>query len=119
MPSYFKVFPQTMGLFRGSRGDPADHIFDNDHDAPGRWPARSTSRSSSGRSDDLDIEEFFRDFEFTAVWLPEGDTNGDLHAAPLARRPDRVGRYPEPDDRPEGMETASYSGIFGPTPTRR
>jgi hypothetical protein len=60
---------------------------------------------------DLDIEEFFRGFEFTAIWLPEADTNGDL-AAILSLGSNRAGRYPEPDDRP-GHRPSAYAGIFG------
>jgi hypothetical protein len=44
------------------------------------------------------------------MWLPEADTNGDL-AAILSLGSNRAGRYPEPDDRPEG--SSAYAGIFG------
>lgn len=110
MPSYFKVFPQTMGLFRGSRGDPADHIFDVELMIEGRQ-SRVHIETLFRAVNDMDIEEFFRGFEFTALWLPEADTNGDLDAI-LSLGSNRAGRYPEPEDRPDGAEDA-YSGIYG------
>ena len=113
MPSYFKVFPQSLGGakgFRGSRGDPADHIFDLLVNIDGR-PQQVHVEVLFRAVNDLDIEEFFRGFEFTAIWLPEADTNGDL-AALLSLGSNRVGRYPEPEDRPLDGEPA-YMGIFG------
>lgn len=110
MPSYFKVFPQALGEFRGSRGDPADHIFDYEVAIRGER-SRLHVEVLFRAVNDLDIEEFFRGFEFTALWLPEADTNGDL-ASILSLGSNRAGRYPEPDDRPEGVE-AAYSGVFG------
>ena len=111
MPSYFKVFPQSMGEFRGSRGDPADHIFDIDVMIQGK-PSRLHVEVLFRAVNDLDIEEFFRGFEFTAIWLPEADTNKDLRAI-LSLGSNRVGRYPEPEDRPEFADIAAYMGIFG------
>lgn len=110
MPSYFKVFPQTMGEFRGSRGDPADHSFDITVGIGGR-AAPLHVEVLFRAVNDLDVEEFFRGFEFTALWTPEADTNPDL-AAVLSLGSNRAGRYPEPDDRPDGAD-AAYSGIFG------
>ncbi len=110
MPSYFKVYPQTMGEFRGSRGDPADHTFDmvvNIRGQPSRLHVETLFRAVN----DLDIEDFFRGFEFTAIHLPEADTNADLPQI-LSLGSNRVGRYPEPEDRPDGGEPG-YSGIFG------
>lgn len=111
MPSYFKVFPKTMGEFRGSRGDPADHIFDMNVTIGG-VAAQLHVEVLFRAVNDLDIEDFFRGFEFTAIWLPEADTNGDLKAI-LSLGGTRVGRYPEPEDRPETAETVAYKGIFG------
>ncbi len=110
MPSYFKVFPQTMGQFRGSRGDPADHIFDVNMRIGGQV-GQVHIETLFRAVNDLDIEEFFRGFEFTAVWLPEADTNGDLWAL-LSLGANRLGRYPEPEDRPEGGDPA-FTGIWG------
>ena len=111
MPSYFKELPQAMGEFRGSRGDPADHIFEIDVKIQGiisRLHVEVLFRAVN----DLAIEDFFRGFEFTAIWLPEADTNKDL-AAILSLGSNRVGRYPEPRDRPENPLTEAYRGIFG------
>lgn len=112
MPSFFKVFPIGMqgSSFRGSRGDPADYTFDivvniDGHAAP--LHVEVLFRAVN----DLDIEEFFRGFEFTAIWLPEADTNGDLDTL-ISLGSNRVGRYPEPEDRPLDGD-AAYAGIFG------
>lgn len=113
MPSYFKVFPQSLGDFRGSRGDPADHIFETEVNLRGER-SRLHVEVLFRAVNDLDVEEFFRGFEFTAVWLPEADTNNDL-AAILSIGSNRAGRYPEPDDRPDiGPEGAAlaYKGIW-------
>lgn len=111
MPSYFKVFPQTMGEFRGSRGDPADHVFEIDVAIGG---ARTTLHIETlfRAVNDLDIEDFFRGFEITAMHLPEADTNGDLDQI-LSLGGSRLGRYPEPEDRPTSSDEAAYAGIFG------
>lgn len=110
MPSYFKVFPQTMGEFRGSRGDPADHIFDMEVSIQGVRQVLHIETLFRAVND-LDIEDFMRGFEVTAMHLPEADTNTDL-AQILSLGSTRVGRYPEPEDRSEGVEPG-YSGIFG------
>lgn len=113
MPSYFKVFPRTLGgpeAFRGSRGDPADHIFDMALNIGGQL-SRIHVEVLFRAVNDLDIEEFFRGFEFTALWLPEADTNKDLDAI-LSLGSNRAGRYPEPDDRPDGAPP-TYKGVFG------
>ncbi len=110
MPSYFKVFPQTMGLFRGSRGDPADHIYDVAMRINGEV-SQVHIEVLFRAVNDLDIEEFFRGFEYTAVWLPEADTNGDLWPL-LSLGANRLGRYPEPEDRPEDG-AAAFTGIWG------
>ncbi|HEV2530941.1 hypothetical protein [Phenylobacterium sp.] len=110
IPSYRKVLPETMGEFRGARGDPVDHIFDIDVSLRGQ---RTTLHLEVlfRAVNDLDIEDFFRGFEITAIHLPEADTNGDL-AQILSLGMTRVGRYPEPEDRDEHAEPG-FSGIFG------
>ncbi|MGH6972286.1 MAG: hypothetical protein ACREEQ_11810, partial [Caulobacteraceae bacterium] len=110
MPSYFKVFPQSCGEFRGSRGDPADHIFEAVVAIDGRAAVLHIEVLFRAVNE-LDVEEFLRGFEFTALWLPEADTNADL-AQILSLGSTRVGRYPEPEDRPGGVEPA-YAGVFG------
>jgi hypothetical protein len=111
MPSYFKVFPASMGVFRGSRGDPADHIFDMELIVRGTREVCHVEVLFRAVMSDSDIEEFFRGLEATAFWLPEADTNTDL-ATILSLGSNRVGRYPEPDDRIDGEEPA-YAGVFG------
>lgn len=111
MPSYFKVFRQSMGEFRGSRGDPADHTFDavlNIAGSASRIHVEVLFRAVN----DLDIEDFFRGFEFTAAWLPEADTNADLDAI-LSFGANRAGRYPEPEDRPDHSEVSPFKGLWG------
>ncbi|HUO21704.1 MAG TPA: hypothetical protein VMU59_04245 [Caulobacteraceae bacterium] len=111
MPSYFKVFPQTLGEFRGSRGDPADHVFDLQVQIAGQ--VQTLHIETLFRAvNDLDIEDFFRGFEITAMHLPEADTNGDLDQI-LSLGGSRLGRYPEPHDRPETADAPAYAGIFG------
>lgn len=111
IPSYFKVYPQTLGEFRGSRGDPADHVFDlmvNIGGQPAQLHVETLFRAVS----DLDLEDFFRGFEITAMHLPEADTHNDL-AGVLSLGANRCGRYPEPEDRPEIQDAPAYKGIFG------
>lgn len=111
MPSYFKVFPQNIGEFRGSKGDPADHIFDT-RVRIGGIDSILHVEVLFRAVNDLDVEEFYRGFEFTHIWLPEADTNDDL-AAILSIGSNRVGRYPEPDDRPEvsAVPGGAFKGI--------
>lgn len=110
IPSFFKVFKRTEENFRGSRGDPADFFYRTDINRRGEI-SRIYLEVLFRAVNDLDIEDFLRGFEFTALWLPEADTNGDL-AQLLSLGSTRVGRHPEPDDRPDGAET-TYAGIFG------
>jgi hypothetical protein len=110
IPSYFEVFPFTEG-FKGSRGDPADHVFD--FNLVVRGEVRRLHLEVLFRAvQDLDIEDFFRGFLFTAIDLPEADTNGDL-AQILSLGSNRVGRYPEPADRPDVADEPAYAGISG------
>jgi hypothetical protein len=113
MPSYFKEYPKTMGEFRGSRGDPADHIFDTQMMIGG--VASQVHVEVLFRAvNDLDVEEFFRGFEITGLWAPEADTNEDLPAV-LSLGANRCGRYPEPDHRPDPdtVDGPAWSGIWG------
>ncbi len=110
MPSYFKVFPQSLGSFRGSRGDPADHIYDIDVSIGGVVSPVHVEVLFRAVND-MDLEEFVRGFEVTAWWLPEADTNDSDNL--LSKISNRVGRYPEPDDRPDNAPYTSYKGVFG------
>lgn len=111
IPSWLKVFPQSIGLFRGSRGDPADHIFDTMVRIGGQ-PAQLHVEALFRAVNDLDVEDFFRGLEYTALHLPEADTNGDLGSI-LSLGSNRAGRYPEPEDRPDNAEFDAFKGIFG------
>lgn len=116
IPSYFKVFPEHLtcldgsGGFKGSRGDPADHLFELNV-VMGGVPTILQIDVRFRAVNDLDIEDFYRGFEFTAIHLPEADTNSDLSQL-LSIGSTRVGRFPEPEDRPENGPT-TYAGIFG------
>lgn len=115
IPSYKKEINPAWKLmdgsggFTGAKGDPADHFFHI------TCPDGSIARIEVlfRAVGDGDLEDFFRGFEVTAYWLPEMDThaNGDI----LSFAANRVGRYPEPEDRPEvtaGMVPA-YAGVWG------
>ena len=109
IPSYFKEIPRSWGTFSGSKGDPADHVYDF-RAADGSVCHVEMLFRAVG---DTSLEEFFRGFEFTAAWLPEMDTHHSEDILSLASN--RVGRYPEPDDRPikgEG-EPPAYAGVYG------
>lgn len=111
IPSFFKVYPKSSDNFRGARGDPADYnyavkmMIDS---VPCDVSMEVLFRAVTA---DLDIEDFFRGLEPTAFWLPEADTNADLSTI-LSLAGNRVGRFPEPDDRPEDAPDA-YKGVFG------
>lgn len=97
------------GGFTGSKGDPADHHFHLG--CPDGTIARVEVLFRA--VGDADLEDFFRGLEVTAFWFPEMDThaNGDI----LSFGQNRVGRYPEPEDRPEpepGRDPA-YAGVWG------
>lgn len=109
IPSYLKEVPRGLGAFRGSKGDPADHEFNMEFQDGTRGYSHVLFRAVG----DISLEDFFRGFEVTAVWLPEMDTQASEDILSLARN--RVGRFPEPDDRPEKPEgaPAAYAGVWG------
>lgn len=113
IPSYKKEINPAWKLrdgtggFTGAKGDPADHHFHV-----------TCPDGSIGRVEvlfravgDADLEEFFRGFEVTAWWLPEMDTHATADILSFATN--RVGRYPEPDDRPENANEVAYAGVWG------
>ena len=109
IPSYLKEVPRGIGDFRGSKGDPADHEFRMQFADRTEGYTHVLFRAVG----DTSLEEFFRGFEVTAVWLPEMDTHASEDILSLARN--RVGRYPEPDDRPDKPDgaPAAYAGVWG------
>jgi hypothetical protein len=112
MPSFFTVFPKegAGASFTGSRGDPANWTYDIEV-SNGRELRRVHLEVLFRAVNDLDIEDFFRGFLFTAIHLPEADTNGDL-AQILSLGSNRLGRYPEPHDRPDQADSPAYAGIW-------
>lgn len=114
--SYFKEINREWGVegpngksgFTGAKGDPWDHKFLMS------CPDGTTAYVEvMGRAvGDADLEDFFRGLEVTAFWVPELDTHesGDI----LTGCQNRVGRYPEPDDRPEPVpgKPATYAGVW-------
>lgn len=132
IPSYLKVFVKdtdlplvianpandngTRAVWKGAKGDPADHVFQMLGKGPdGLGPVEVEVRFRAVQ--DVDLDEFFRGKECTAFWLPEVDTHAQ--ASILSYCANRVGRYPEPDDRPENAPTRAYMGVWGDanTPT--
>lgn len=132
IPSYLKVFTKeteqplvkenpandnsTRASWKGAKGDPADHVFQMLGSGPdGLGPVEVEVRFRAVQ--DVDLDEFFRGKECTAFWLPEVDTH--VQASILSYCANRVGRYPEPDDRPENPPTKAYMGVWGDanTPT--
>lgn len=111
--SFRKVFPDSLGgTFKGSQGDPADYKLDIrmrrggvDHLLHIEVEFRALRDESA--------EEFVRGREVTAWWFPEMDTMPAADLLSLALN--RVGRYPEPDDRPPWRDgqVRPYSGVFG------
>lgn len=114
--SYFKEINRDWGVegpggksgFTGAQGDPWDHKFLM------KCPDGSTAYVEvMGRAvGDQDLEEFFRGLEVTAFWIPELDTHDSDDI--LSGCQNRVGRYPEPDDRPEPdpNRRAAYAGVW-------
>lgn len=126
IPSYLKTFPKdtdpkTHGnaikaTWKGAQGDPATHVVQFPGKGPdGLGPVEMEVRFRAVQ--DVDLDEFFRGKECTAFWLPEFDTHEQK--AILSYCVNRVGRYPEPEDRPETSETVAYAGVWGDanTPT--
>jgi hypothetical protein len=113
IPSYKKEINPAWGLepgrggFTGAKGDPADHVFALQ--CPDGTIARIEVLFRA--VGDMDLEEFFRGFEVTAWWLPEMDTHASEDILSLASN--RVGRYPEPDDRPDNPPDVAYAGVWG------
>ena len=114
LPSYFKEIDREWGVvdgvsgFRGARGDPADHVFAFQGPDGIMCYVEVLFRAVG----DLSLEEFFRGFEVTAVWLPEMDTHESEDILSLSAN--RCGRYPEPDDRPSDPNLPpAYRGVYG------
>lgn len=107
LPSYFKEIDRSWGEFRGAQGDPATHLFDAEWTGVGRCHIEVLFRAVG----ETVLEEFYRGLEATAFWYPEMDTHetGDI----LSLGSNRVGRYPEPDDRPEHAPAPAYAGVYG------
>lgn len=110
--SYLKVFPKTWGKWMGAQGDPATHVWDI------MWGSTQVHVEVIFRAlRDESAEEFVRGRETTGWWFPEMDTMAAEDLLSLAIN--RVGRYPEPDDRWEEEEAhargwrPAWAGVFG------
>ncbi|WP_312782020.1 hypothetical protein [Brevundimonas sp.] len=113
IPSYKKVITWWKPGWKGGTGEPAEHIYDFEYRDPLTGNAFKCHVEVLFRAPgDGDLEEFFRGLEATAFWFPEMDTHETEDMLSLASN--RVGRYPEPDDRPDdpNLPTA-YAGIYG------
>ncbi|HYE47297.1 MAG TPA: hypothetical protein VEA44_16150 [Caulobacter sp.] len=108
IPSYLQVWPKSWGSYRGGKGDPVDHIFDIPN---GGKPLHIEVLFRAVQDESL--EEFVRGIQTTAWWFPEMDTMPQEDLLSLASN--RVGRYPEPDDRPDFEEgkLPAYAGVWG------
>lgn len=120
IPSYRKVWPSDpkgycWGDWYGSKGDPADHSFDLDlpNAQGGMDKLHLEMKFRAAPESEEDVDEFFQGKETTGWWLPELATQ--RHRSLLEIAPNRVGRYPDTDDRPtlvEGMRPA-WAGVYG------
>ncbi|WP_309628199.1 hypothetical protein [Brevundimonas sp.] len=132
IPSYLKTFAketdqplvtegrgrdgELRASWKGAMGDPANHTYQMLGNGPdGKGPVEMDVRFRAVQ--DVDLDEFFRGKECTAFWLPEADTHNDKNI--LSYCANRIGRFPEPDDRPETAPTPAYMGVWGDanTPT--
>jgi hypothetical protein len=114
--SYFKEIDREWGVkgprggsgFTGAKGDPWDHRFTITCPDGGKAYVEVMGRAVG----EADLEDFFRGLEVTAFWIPELDTHDTVDI--LAGCQNRVGRYPEPDDRPElpPGTPAAYAGVW-------
>lgn len=114
IPSYKKEIDPNWGIgdgkagFKGARGDPADHVFI----AQGHDGVKLHVEVLFRAVGEIALEDFFRGFEVTAWWLPEMDTHESEDLLSFASN--RVGRYPEPDDRPDDPDLpTAYAGVWG------
>lgn len=106
IPSYLKEMNRPWGKFTGAKGDPADHLISTTVPNFGRIEVDVRFRAVQ----DMDLDEFFRGKECTAFWLPEVDT---LSPDVLDYCFNRIGRFPEPDDRPDNPAAPAYRGVWG------
>ena len=113
IPSWKKVWPEDFGRgFKGSKGDPAEHIFDLNLSAPHGTTERLHIEMWFRAIREESLEEFVRGLEATAFWFPEMDTHPAEDLLSLAGN--RVPRYPEPDDRPDDPSLPpAYAGVYG------
>jgi hypothetical protein len=115
--SYAKVWPISWGKWSGAKGDPADHVFDLSWKFGAGEPEPIHIEVEFRALRDESAEEFVRGREVTGWWIPEMDTLAaeDL----LSLTSNRVGRYPEPEDRWDPEEAIrrgwrpAWKGVFG------
>ena len=96
IPSYLKVFNKAFGSWQGGKGDPASHTMDFKLYQDGVEEHLHIEVWFRAKAGDQSIEDFVRGLECTAWWFQEMD---QLDEAIVSLATNRVGRYPEPDDR--------------------
>ena len=110
IPSYLKVMDRPWGKWNGAKGDPADHLIRIEGAGPdGKGPVEVDVRFRAVQ--DMDLDEFFRGKECTGFWFPEVDTHKSADIISMGLN--RVGRYPEPEDRLDPPASPGWSGVFG------
>lgn len=121
IPSYLKVYNQGWknangsGGWGGTRSRPAEHKFELASPDGGMLHIEVDFRAIN----DEDVEDFMKGRESTAFWLPELTTHPAENL--LSKASNRVGRFPEPEDRWDPDEAAAlgwepaYKGVFGDT----
>jgi hypothetical protein len=120
IPSYRKIWPSDpkgycWGDWYGSKGDPADHSFDLElaNAQGGVDKLHLEMKFRAAPESEEDVDEFFQGKETTGWWFPELATQ--RHRSLLEIATNRVGRYPDTDDRPTlvpGMKPA-WAGVYG------
>ena len=114
IPTFFETFPREGPgvLWQAARNDPADYTLDRRvRVGGGDWQRLQVIVQFRAIREGQTVEDFFRGYQFTALWLPEADTNVYLDEI-LSLGASRAGRYPLPPDRPLDRK-AAYVGIFG------
>jgi len=108
IPSWQKLFPPdvpALGEWSGSKDGPCTHIIRLTDPVYGRIELQMMFRAFG----DNDLDSFVRGFEPTAVYINESD---ELPAHCLGQLYKRCGRFPGPEERPDGVKPA-WSGVFG------
>ncbi len=109
MPSYHKILPQNFGVWKGGRGDPADHWLNFRDPQFGKLHLHVMFRAIQDNS----IEDFVRGLEVNAWWLNETDLLPTGCLGDFAQRTDRGFLEERPKDPATGKPVKAFSPIFG------